>query len=531
MSVHIVLDPGVPVRPPMVGPEPDPRSPGFRDLEEKAVAEFRRLAASYLAARGRRPVVTLPGSPAIRLDGSLFGRLALAYAADGWTGVEEIRDNLLDLLKSGAAKGPDGAFFATARDLLRLLVERTLIDLETRAAELAGAALKASGEALDRGKKQLRFHTDTYERVGQRADDLNTDPVVVHRVDNHELCGRLHAQLVKVAREFVAVAAFQRHLDVVRDPAGREADDLRASVEAYAGRAGRLMKAPLFTKECPLGLLGIRLVDIDTTQETFEHRLAQVLALLTTSVTAARKYTLGARAPGVIGPGAAPTRVGKDPTPYDFTPAPELRLLTAAAAGVEKDPAWLPLLHEETWDRMLDEPGLVQGAFGYVVASRYRLALLERKKADEAEAASKRTFWRFVEIVAAGLSIAALLLFPWGAVPLLALVESGLAAGAAAAALVVGAHQIGELYAQVALSERLLVSRLMVGGAAAQGAEVLSRLGAVAQFRLTVYGEALKGVSLVVLGELVGMRLAAARYAVRGYGYAQDLRTLLGPAR
>ncbi|MDH6221475.1 hypothetical protein [Streptomyces pseudovenezuelae] len=530
MSVVIALDPGVPTgTTPLEGPRPDPRSPAFRDLEEKTVARFRVLAREYGTARRRRSAVVVPGHPELVLDGSLLGRMVLSYSTQGWSGIEQARDALLALQRGGKTEIEDGLFFAAVRDLLSHLIGRTLVDLEARAAQLATDALKSSSEQLEKGSKQLGLKTQQIGRFPAPVDDEpdTSEPVHRHTLENHELCGRLHTQLLAVAKEFVAVAAFKRHLAVVPKPGSQDEKDLKESIESYAKRAGTALQAAVFTKECPIGLLGVRLVDLDTTQEQFEGRLAQVLQLLTESVTDVRKTALGERAPGVVGPSATRLPEGRVHL-ADFRPSLEVRLLTKAAEGIENDRAWLPLLHEETWDRMLAEPGLVQGGFGYAVAGHYRLALLERKKADEARAAEKSAIWRWVEIIAAGLSIAALILFPWGAVPLLTV---ALETGAAAAALVVATHQIVELYTQVQLAKRLVVAGLMVGGSAAQGAEVLAGLGALAQFRLTVYGEALKDIGLVALGELIGTRLAAARHAVRGYGYVQDIKTLLGPAR
>lgn len=531
MSVLIRLDPGVrgldagPIVPPTAA-VPDERSTEFRRLEQDVVAEFERMATAYLKARGKTGGgVIAPGladKSEVALDRSLLGGLCLRYVMEGWPGVAEVQGALMALAKKpGVVSAADLNFFCRTRDLLRRLISRTLIDLEAHAARLV-----LSGEQDCRAavyKTQLALGVKSpQERIeaGTMTPDNRPGQYVM---DNAERAARLHGKLLQLATVLRGVNEVLRAKAYVSR--GRYSNEStianfdRIAAET-AREAGPFLQDPIFVKECPLGLLGIRLVELGTTREEMEHRLGSVLDRLVTSLDTLRKSAPGGRAERVIGPRAFRAQGG-----YDLTGGPELMLMTAAFNGMTKDRGWLPLVHQPTWERMVRDEQLPQGGFGFAVASQYLRELRARRRTQQAVARAEAERWRTIDRIASGLSLAAFVFAPVGGAVLRA---AGWALSAASVVLLV--HQVTATLEQATLADEKLLAGVGVNGPEARGADFLADLGEAAWFRQNVYGEVAGQIAISALAMFAGGRLPpAAREAIEHYGYLQDIKALMEP--
>jgi hypothetical protein len=243
--------------------------------------------------------------------------------------------------------------------------------------------------------------------------------------------------------------------------------------------------------------------------------------MLGETLTQLAKTPMGKRADQVL-----PSGMPKEAA-LDLTGGPERMVVRAAAAGVDKDRAWLPMLHEPTWDALIRSGDLPPGGFGYVVATHYRNALIERRIASEAEAATVRKLLGGVQVVAAALSIVGLVLAPFGGVAIIAAATAELSATAAAVSVAAVVSQVAGMVNEMTASG--LALDVGLSGPDPLAAEHLADLGERARFLNEMTGDFVDQISEQALIELLGKSLPLVKLAWVGYGYCLDLQTLLGP--
>lgn len=537
MGIQIVLDPGVgdanaPELP--EGPAPvDERSPGFRDLERKVLAEYDRIATVYEDRRGKGGAGVLdsglPDRSPVVVDRTLLAGLCLRYVTDGWAGIAAVQDTVMDPYRRPTEMGPeDIRFFQQTRALLRMLIARTLVDLEERAAQWVREGEKACSAEVQRTWELLGIKTPEEQRrvVGKGARSQPT----TYAAEKTELLGRLHRALHAIAAVLRDVAEAQFAKEYIRGSRGwTPGTDLNFDriAAGSATIAAELTKDPLFAEECPLGLLGVRLTDRLTTRDDLADRLGAVLDRMRASLARLRGSEVGGRAERVVG----------DPSTFkpdtdDRSGGPEVVLIDEAFRQMQKDRdgdkgtgiGWLPLVHQPTWERMVREGGLPEGGWGLAVAEQYLRVLRARRAADAAKAKEEALFWQRIDKVASGLSLLAFVAVPVGGLVLAA--ARGVLTVASVTLLV---HQVTSAVEQASLADEKILSGVAVSGAEAVGADVLAEVGEAAWIRHTVYGDTLQSITVMMLAELIGARVELVRQAVDHYSYLEDIRTLMEP--
>ncbi|WP_433044903.1 hypothetical protein [Dactylosporangium sp. CS-033363] len=576
MTLLIRVDPGVatpadpgPALPgaalPGADEEPKPElTPAERDI----VAAYRLLCAGYErrldAIRPRRtgpvrlpdfPAVypTLPGAPAqsgrparepvdlppVPLDGTLLGSLCFVYAVHGWAAIEAVQQAVLDAyLRAVKARGPADVeqlasrFFAATRDLLARLVHQTLAELEARAAAVVTAGLAVSRTKIEEACRQLGVEVlELDEPAPPYTGPPGTTTTSRYVFASRELSIAVHRQLVTIARQMSVLGTllgYQRGMERRGDAprSGPARANYLESIEVLKRNAKQtdlivesLRKADVFTERCPLALLALSMVGRFTTRLDMEDRLGSVLAQLRESAAQLTRIRMGERV-GTLTAGAAGA------ADLDLTGGPERAVLRAALKAVGEDRRWTPMLHEPTWDALIRTGDVPPGGFGYVVAQQYRAALIEHRIAAEAEAAADRRLMGGVQRVAAALSLAGLVLAPFGGVAVIAALGTGVGLTAAAVSVAAVVAGVAEL------ADELGTARVAVDvgltGPDPVAFEHLAELGARARFVHEMTGALAEQIGETVLLELVGKVLPVVKLAWTGYGYCQDLQTLLG---
>lgn len=545
MGIEILLDPGVDDGAgrrgggTLPGPRPAPadeRSPGFRDMERLVLTEFARLAAVHEKARGQAAGDTiepgLAGESPIALDRTLLAGLCLRYVTHGWPGIASAQDKLMARANhSGTVTGDDVKFFCATRGLVRMLVSRTLVDLEEHATRLVLEGEAACSREVERTWTLLELKSPQEQPQharGKSGAQSLTGPDT-YKAENTDLVRDLHRSLHAIADVLRGVAEAVRAKEYLSGSrAGNDATDAnfdRIAAET-ANIAAELTKSELFAKECPLGLLGMRLTTRFTTRDDLAHKLGVVLDRMRAALARLRASEPGGRSEQVVGDPATYA-----PDAYDLTGGPELGLINRAFTGMTKedeqgntDKGWLPLVHQATWARMVREGGLPEGGWGLAVAEHYLRALNERREADAQEAKANALFWQRIDKVASGLSLLAFIAAPIGGVVLTIAARTLFAASVA---LMV--HQVTAAVEAASLADETLLSGVAVSGPEAVGADVLSELGEAAWVRHTVYGETFAAMTIAMLAQFAGARLPILREALEHYSYLQDILTITEP--
>lgn len=537
---------------------------------------LRDLADAYARAgtgraAGQYPELTaiLPlGAETIVFDGELDVQLLQVYAVHGWPGLMEIERQLewrrsYPPLGEPAPWGHAQRFFALTRHLLGWRISASLIRIEAICARRIGLRLQASARAIGAVVAALRITASTFDRGESGAGGAPGGPSSAKSdtrlsVGNRDLLAKIHAALDHIFRKTRVLARLRLELRVLDARIGWEATALRQKTEGLSGgvqlpseraerdevkeiesaeRARRELEGEaldveqalgLWTQELgelasPLLLLVPQLADdftIDDTErmlvDTFQSWLGRIEDLWR-----------------AIGGGGSPATShlrfdasilqGHLDVPWR-EPDPASRVVAGALERVADDSSQLPLLSEESLLALIESGEVAVGSLDHITCVQYVSALIEGFEQRREEEALQQGIAQKLASLAAGLSLASLVLshlptpqtrVVGGALRLLGgAVELPLMVFYAYSAV----HHLGQL------DEAL---RLRTISADFADVESVARLGEIISLRNGMVEQLSAELVKLLVENLVQGRWALVKRLILIRGYLQDLETLL----
>jgi hypothetical protein len=495
---------------------------------------------------GQRPrsvIITLGVPETLPLDEDLWERLFDIYCYHGWDGVRHVEEIVHRLAPRAPVPGPRESpwtaawrFFRFTQTLLAARVKDALVEIEhaaaTRMADQLGRSLEAVSAAKT-GHFQItktdevyavgimtrvgpipsivtRYHfgakkasdslfTSLTKAVEQRTTYENTLQRVAAVRDHirylKKLSERAHAHGVPLSSE--------KELTTELSGKSKEMDELEKQATDFYKSMLKVINT-----DSPMGLLVLESLDAGFTQDLMEERLGALLWELEERVTALRKAVkpeqrLAATAFQAVELPAA---------------GPEGFIIGRAMDAVADEPAWFPLLHEQTLHQLIESGTIARDSFTFVVLIQYVLALAARLDAERQADQRSREFWQGLSKAAAAASLA-LLVTP-------AFKLSVVARGVVAAAdLVLLAHTITSVTGQLARLDYL--QNYQVVGADAFSVEGLGRIGELGVYRNQLAQEIPQQILIELVLIAAGAQWTLVKRGLIFRGYVQDLQTLL----
>jgi hypothetical protein len=500
--------------------------------------------------------VTLDTAETVIIDDELFEHLFDIYVYHGWAGIQRVEDAIARLVPSTPSGGvsdswwgPAWRFFLFTRNLLAMLIRDAIAELEQRAAarmirhlSQVAAAVNDAWTARYRITRTERTVIEPYYKAATRARQVVTysfadtaeskalfgalTQAVNQRVEHEELLQRVARirdqvqtlrQITRQKQQRGRPLSSERQLTSELDLKEQEQKQLE---ERSAGLLSAMQA--VIMNSSPLGLLVLEGLATGFTQPQMENLLGATLWELY-----AHLDTLGAR----IDPGrsqSAALMAEISAAEFDALPerqralvqlgGPEATVVNAAVMNLPKEPAWLPLLHEQTLHLLLESGEIRRDSFTFVVFTHYVTTLGERLEAERRNEEASQTFWRAFSRVAAAASLV-LLVTPVSGV------GAVLRGAALVADLVLLAHAVSSVTQQLARIDQLRDQQLL--HANAFSVEGLGRLGELGTYR----HELLDGITQQLLIELLlivtGARWPSVKRLLIVRGYLQDVETLL----
>jgi hypothetical protein len=531
-------------------------------LEDRVRTEYarhlelyeRRLGPPSAGNRRLRLPPPLEGGPELVFDRSLFSQLCFLYLTHGWSGVaaaEKVAAGMGRPVEGGLPGGTRVTgeqqaaweFFVATQNLLGLLVRQALVDLEAQAAAVVTQAVRQSKELLDAGWSQLDVRLGP-PKPATPTRDATGDPGRPFVFGDTDLSTAVHDTLVKAAKERRLLDAVLRALRLqgrwrreagdpddpdltygqwLRINASRSEEE-RIRLVADLCQANLNAMRGVLAVNCPVALLAFLTVQPSTTRPDLEHQLGSILDRLRTTAAAMKRVPMGGRVQHVLPMKESTLGLPQLRMPLE---GPERAVLSAARQHQGADPSWSPLLHEATWHHLVGAGAIPKDGLTYVVAYHYRRALIEERIAEEAHARAREDASRSNAMTVAVLGLATLFAPALGALALVALAEA-VSLTATVVGLAVTVSSLVEVVGQLRVMDLRIGESLAAPGGA--GTETLSEIGSLAKLRSDLPAQVLGQLALGLILQSLGTRLPKAELALLGYGYYQDLETLLGHA-